>query len=120
LLAPIFFTSALTVDLPARGQFADWEATARWCFLPIALYLLAAPFVYRFFRPVSNRFLAANMEGAEGLLFLLATSGPLAVVGLAYIIVFFAGASPAELHGWAAVSLIVSIFWCWWYRNLLT
>ena len=119
LAAPIFFAWASTIDLsPARGQFADWAPVARWCFIPFALYLLVAPFIWEFSRPLRDR-LVAKTQGDERIILLVATSGATAVIGVTFVIVLFTGASSTEVRSWAAVSLLVAVFWCWWYRNLL-
>jgi hypothetical protein len=82
------------------------------------LYLLVAPFIYEFSRPLRDR-LVAKAQGGERVILLVATSGATAVIGVTFVIVLFTGASPTEVRSWAAVSLLVAVFWCWWYRNLL-
>src|SRR5207247_9220562 len=82
LAAPIFFAWASTIDLsPARGQFADWAPVARWCFIPFALYLLVAPFIWEFSRPLRDR-LVAKTHRDERLIVLVAACGAAAVVGV--------------------------------------
>src|SRR5437773_11491983 len=81
LAAPIFFAWASTIDLsPARGQFADWAPVARWCFIPFALYLLLAPIIWEFSRPLRDR-LAARTHGEETIILIHPTSDSTAVIG---------------------------------------
>src|SRR2546430_10520683 len=112
LVAPIFFAWASTIDLSAaRGQFADWAPMARWWVPPFALYLLGAPFVYAFYWPRRQR--------GESIIFLMATGGATAALGVTFAVGLLTRASPGQVHSWAGASLLVALFSCWWHRNLL-
>jgi len=120
LIAPVFFAWASGVDLgPVRGAFAPWRRIATWLFLPIAAYLLVAPFVYDFYRRSRKR-LDFNSRGAEReVIFLTGTAGATAVVGLTFLLVVFGGGSRSEMYGWSAISFVVAAFWSLRCRRLI-